>query len=125
MRLENLDDLQYSIEMSILNNYLSCYMLDDDSFSEIMDIKIDEKIFTRTRTNKAVARAIRIYQDADYPLDELIIKDFLDSKMKVNDFQYQDIVSRGVLPVSHFKHYLKLLQDKITNDIKKDSLARI
>tara|TARA_R110001606_G_scaffold2504_5_gene10981 strand:- start:994 stop:1371 length:378 start_codon:yes stop_codon:yes gene_type:complete len=125
MRLENLDDLQYSIEMSILNNYLSCYMLDDEVYAKIMEIKVDEKIFTRTTTNKAVARAIRIYQDKDYPLDELIIKEFLDGKMTVNDFQYQEIISRGVLPLSHFKHYLKLLEDKVTNDIIKDSLARI
>tara|TARA_R110001632_G_scaffold2415_3_gene10813 strand:+ start:1143 stop:1520 length:378 start_codon:yes stop_codon:yes gene_type:complete len=125
MELENLNDLQYGIEISILNNYLSCYMLDNSDYSEIMETKLDEKLFTKTITNTAVARAIRIHQDADYPIDDLIIKDFLDSKMVVNDFEYQDIVGRAVLPVSHFKYYLKLLGDKVTNDIRKGNLARV
>jgi len=125
MRLENLNDLHYSIEIALLNTYLSCYMIDDKQFLEIMDIKLDEKLFTKTVTNKATAKAIRIHQEKDHPIDELIIKDFLDSKMKVNDFQFQEIVSRGVLQIRHFKHYLKLLEEINKKNTIGDSLARI
>jgi len=97
----------------------------DKDYAEIIDTVIDYNLFTKTITNKAVAKAIFIYQEKDHPFDELIIKDFLDSKMTVNDIQYADIICRGVLLPRLLKHYLKLLKEKNTKDNIGANLARI
>lgn len=118
-------DIHYGMELSILNTYLFANMMDDNSFMEIMDIKLDENLFTKTVTNKATAKAIRIHQDKDYPIDEHIIKEFLDSKMVVNELEFDEILKVKMLLPIHLKHYLKVLEGKIKENTIKDSLARI
>jgi len=118
------DNLTYSIEQSILSTFLYQDMLDEE-FELIMNFKLDYTIFTTSTTIKAVAKAISIHQELEHPIDEIIIKKFLDSKMIVDDIEYLEIMKKTSLPYKTLVYYIDLLQKENKKNIQGDKFARI
>lgn len=116
---------RYGLEKTILATYIYADIMDMEEFKEVRDTKCPINHFKANLTTKSVAKAIYNLQELDYPIDETIVKDYIEKRMPLDYDEYLKILTTTCVPLKAFKHYINLLIETDKNDMNGNYNARI
>ncbi len=114
-----------AVERGILATYLYADLFSTELFEKITNETIDPSLFKTNITAKAVAKAIFIFQQKDIPLDEMLIKEFIEKKMPMDYDEYLKILTTVALEFHHFKYYVGILRKERKKLLSGLDYARI
>lgn len=93
---------------SVINGHI-CPPLDE---MEFMEMQLEYDLFKATYTNKLVAKAIFNMKNEGLPIDDVLLKNYIDSKTdKLNYIEYLNIICAGTGSFISVQNYLKVLKD--------------
>ena len=102
--------MRIDIERAMLVTFLFRDMMSDRDFDIIIDYTIPYKLFTATRTNKLIAKAIFNLQEKDEPFDELTVLDYVSKFEKINEIEWIEVLSTTRITLNTMLGYVKILE---------------
>lgn len=117
---------RFHIEALILSCFLNQNRTLEMDKMEYEAYKLPFELFKANLTTQMVAKAIRIMQDENKPVDDVLIQDFIESKTdKLNVNQYLEIMSYTWCSFDTMLAYMKMLKEIDKEDEKRKLLNEL
>ena len=119
------DNIRTNMERTILTTFLYQDLMPSKDFIEILRYRLDYNLFKGNLTIKSVAKAIRIFQDDELPIDDILIVNFLSKKMAVDYDEFTKILTTLCVPYRTLMSYIDKLKENENKTVGDDLYARI
>lgn len=115
--------MRLHIEELILSCYLNQNRTNELDQMEFKDYKIPFELFKANKTNKLCAKAILNLQEENKPIDDVIVLEYVQSRTKIIESEWLNLLSKDWCTFDTFLQYVKMLKDidneeKISNKLK-------
>ncbi len=113
------------IERTILATFLYADGLPTSDFEKLLSYNLDYSLFRSNITIKSTAKAISMLQEQGHPIDETVVKYFLDKRMAVDYDEYSKIICKCGVPYVPLMAYIEILKKEKKETERRKSSANI
>lgn len=117
--------LRLHIEQLILSCFLNQTRTNELDQMEFREYKLPFELFKANKTHKLCAKAIYNLQEENKPVDDLIVLDYIEKHMSINQDEWLDIVSNLWCTFDTMISYMNMLKELDEEEIKKEKLKAI
>lgn len=124
--MNNYQIKRFHVEALILSCFLNQNRTLELDKLEFETYKLPFELFKASNTTKMIAKAIKLFQDENKPIDDILIQDFIESKTdKLNVNEYLEIMSYCWCSFDTMISYLNVLKEINKEDEKRKLLDEL